>query len=148
MFKSKRRTVMATSGTLYVVCHGSIVFVVGRDGGIELVIPRIDSEGGHRYEARTGYGDRLTSLKAGEDYELAGVDAGDGKQRVDPSVNIIIEGPLPPLGGKELRRFRLRPPKGIFSANYIPVSPTDTFEKASDSRVAAMKRLSRLSVLS
>src|ERR1039457_3804254 len=101
MFKSKRRTVMATSGTLTVVCHGSIVFVVGSDGGIELVIPRIDSEWGHSFGAGTWDGYRLTCLNAGEDYELAGVDAVDGEQRFDPNVNIIIEGPLPPLDAKE-----------------------------------------------
>ena len=139
---------MATSGTLNVVCHGTIVFVVGSDGGIELLMPKIDSEWDHRYEAGAWVGDRLTSLKAGEEYELAGVEAGDGKQRFDPNVNIIIEGPLPHLDAKELRRFRLPPPKGIFSANYIPVSPADTFEKPDDLRVAGMKRLSTLSVLS
>jgi hypothetical protein len=139
---------MATSGTLNVVCHGSIVFVVGNDGAIELLLPKIDPKWDHRYEAGSWTGDRLMSLQIGEEYQLAGVEAGDGKQRFDPKVNIIIEGPLRPMDVKELRRFRLPPPRRIYSANLIPMSTADTFENAADPHVAGMQQLATLSVLS
>ncbi|MGA2737302.1 MAG: hypothetical protein ABSG65_07605, partial [Bryobacteraceae bacterium] len=139
---------MATSGTLNVVCHGSIVFVVGSDGGIELLLPKMDSKWDHRYEAGSWEGDRLMSLKIGEEYQLAGVETGNGKQRFDPKVNICIPGPLPKLDVKELRRFRLPPPARIHSANFISVSTADTFEDATDSQVAGMKELATLNVLS
>jgi hypothetical protein len=139
---------MATSGTLNVVCHGSIVFVVGSDGGIELLLPRMDSKWDHRYEAGSWTGDRLMSLKIGEEYQLAGVETGNGKQRFDPKVNICIPGPLPKLDVKELRRFRLPPPARIHSANFIPISTAETFENGVDSHVAGMQELATLNVLS
>src|ERR1700691_800911 len=138
---------MAAAGTLNVVCHGSIIYVVGSDGAIELLLPKIDPKWDHCYEAGTWAGDRLTSLMIGEEYQLGGVEAGDGKQRFDPKVNIIIEGPLPPLDVKDLRRVRLPPPKRIFSADLIRV-PAGTFKSATDLRVADIRELAPLSVLS
>ena len=139
---------MPTSGTLNVVCHGTIAFLVGDHGEIDLLMPCIEREWDHHYLAGTWTGDRLKSLEAGEQYELTGPKPGDGKQCFDENVYICIEGPLPALEAKEFRRVSLPPPKQIYSANYIPVSAAETFENPSDRRISGVKKLATLTVLS
>lgn len=139
---------MCTAGTLNVVCHGTIAYLVGNDGEVELLIPEVNSAWDHRFEAGTWAGDRLASLKAGEVYRLEGVTPGDGKQLFDPQVNICQKDPFAPQEPKKIRRLRLPPPKRIFSANYMPVTPAETFQNPADPRVKDLKRISTLNVLS
>jgi len=120
---------MATSGTLNVVCHGTIAFMVQDDGSIELLIPEVDRVWDHVYQGGTW-----------------AVQNGDGRQRFDTSTMVCV-GNATPLAGFR-RKLVLPPPKRISGANYVPVSPEETFVNPDDPRVASIRRMNLLNVLS
>ncbi len=140
---------MPTSGTLNVVCHGTIVFVVGQDGSIDLWMPKVDRAWNHRWQAGAWAGQALDSMVPGKQYALSGVRSGDGQQRFDPALNVCVEGSGPsPAGPREYRRVRLPPPKRISPANVVPISPQEAFTNPADQRVAGLRQLALLQVLS
>lgn len=136
---------MPVSGILNVVCHGTIAFLVRDDGWIELLIPEVDPVWDHDYQGGAWAGD-LDSIAPGKDYHLAGVQPGDGRQTFDRTTMVWV-GPATPLAGFR-RKLVLPPPKRISGANYVPVSPAQTFVNPSDPRVACITRMNLLNVLS
>ncbi len=139
---------MAKRGTLNVVCHGTIAFVVDENGWIELWMPKVDKVWDHRYQAGAWAGHGLASLEEGESYELTGVTPGNGKQRFDSTVNICFDCPGDGPDRRKFRRLRLPPPKCIFPANFIPISPAETFEKPDLPGLKDLAKIATLNVLS
>lgn len=145
---------MATKGTVNVVCHGTIAFVVDGDGGIELWMPEVNSAWDHRWQAGSWANSVLDELKPGEEYSLTGVKPGDGDRRFDPVTNIHAwpwrsPAPEPPnFDGKLCRRVTLPPPKEIYSVNTVSASLPDTFQNPGDKLVKDLRQIALLQVLS
>jgi hypothetical protein len=111
-------------------------------------MPKVDSVWDHRYEAGTWADERLEALEPGGEYELRGVEHGDGKKCFDPTVYICFDDADPsPPAAEGTRRILLPPPKSIRSGNFIPISPLETFENPDGPGLAAIKRLATLTVL-
>jgi hypothetical protein len=136
---------MANPGTLNIVCHGTIAFVVSDGGSIELLIPEVNAVWDHDYQTGNWAGN-LNSIEPGKVYSLDGVQNGDGRQRFDPKTNVVLDNGTPLAGFR--RKLVVPPPKRISGANYVPVSPAQTFRHPNDPRVASITRMSLLNVLS
>ncbi len=140
---------MATSGTLNVVCHGTIVSIVNQDGSIDLWMPKVDSKWDHRWQAGTWAGNGLDSLQPGAEYNLTGLKSGDGLQRFNPAVNVCVDSAGPAVSDpQDFRHVHLPPPKSISSVNIVPISPADTFDNPDDPRVKDLRQVALLNVLS
>jgi hypothetical protein len=119
--------------------------MVRKDGWIELLIPKVNKVWDHEYRGGTWTGD-LASIEPDKEYQLGGVQNGDGQQHFDTTTMVWVGDALP-LAGFE-RKLVLPPPKRISGANYVPVSPAKTFVHPDDPRVASITKINLLNVLS